>query len=81
MSHPEMKNAVVLILANKRDMATMNLEEICEKLKIKQFKRNWAIYPITAIKDQAESGLPLAMEWLIDNIENTQFPVTKVEVG
>ena len=76
-----MKNAVVLVLANKRDMATMNLEQICQKLDIKKFNRNWAIYPVTAIKDQADSGLPVAMEWLIDNIQSTQYPVVKVQVG
>jgi hypothetical protein len=46
-----------------------------------QIKRNWAIYPVTAIKEHGESGLPAAMEWLIDNIENLEFPKVKIEVG
>lgn len=51
MGHPDMSEAVVLILANKRDQATMNLEHLREKMAISGLKRNWAIYPITAIKD------------------------------
>ena len=65
MSHPDMSEAVILVLANKRDMATMNLEHLREKLSISGMKRNWAIYPITATRDHKESGLPEAMEWLI----------------
>lgn len=60
-----MQNAVVLILANKRDIATMNLEDLSIKLGVSQLKRNWAIFPITAIKDHESSGLVVAMEWLI----------------
>ena len=68
VSHPEMQEAVVLVLANKRDVATMNLEQISEKLGTAKLKRNWAIYPVTAIREQEESGLPAAMQWLIENI-------------
>jgi hypothetical protein len=46
-----MQQAVVLILANKRDVATMNLEDLSVKLKVREFKRNWAIYPVTAVKE------------------------------
>lgn len=60
-----MKNCVVLILANKRDIATLNLEELSKKLGVSEFKRNWAIYPVTAIKNHQISGLVEAMEWLI----------------
>jgi ADP-ribosylation factor 1/2 len=81
INHPDMQGAVVLVLANKRDMATMNLEELRQKLEISELKRNWAIYPITAIKEHAESGLPAAMEWLIENIEHTHYPKVTVEVG
>jgi hypothetical protein len=49
---------VILILANKRDMATMNLEYLKEKMQISGMKRNWAIYPITAIRGHKDSGLP-----------------------
>lgn len=52
MVHPDMKDAVVLVLANKRDVATMNLEEVSQKLGLGNLGRNWAIYPITAVKEQ-----------------------------
>ena len=44
-------------------------------------KRNWAIYPITATREHKDSGLPEAMEWLIDNIEHTSYPKVKINVG
>lgn len=44
-------------------------------------KRNWAIYPVTAIKDHEGSGLVSAMEWLIDNINHVDGPKVKIEVG
>ena len=59
-----MQDSVILILANKRDVAKMNLDFICEKLGIKDLKRNWAIFPVTAIKEQ-KNGLEQAMTWLI----------------
>ena len=46
-----MQNSVILVLANKRDVATLGLEDICNKLGLKDLKkRNWAIFPVTAIK-------------------------------
>lgn len=81
MSHPDMSSAVVLVLANKRDMATMNLEDMRQKLAINDLKRNWAIYPVTAIKEHSESGLAQAMEWLIHNIDDTEYPKVKINVG
>lgn len=65
ITHQDMQNAVVLILANKRDIATINLEQLSIKLGVHSMKRNWAIYPVTAIKDHQNSGLVQAMEWLI----------------
>jgi hypothetical protein len=47
-----MQQAVVLILANKRDVATMNLEQLSEKLATGSLQRNWAIYPVTAVREQ-----------------------------
>lgn len=44
-------------------------------------KRNWAIYPVTAIKDHENSGLVPAMEWLIDNVNHVEGPKVKIEVG
>ena len=45
-----MRDAVILVLANKRDIATMNVQQMSEKLELRDLKRNWAIYPVTAIK-------------------------------
>ena len=81
ISHPDMQEAVVLVIANKRDVATVNLEQMSQRLKLAEIKRNWAIYPVTAVKEHEQSGLPPAMEWLIDNIENLEFPKVKIEVG
>jgi 50S ribosomal subunit-associated GTPase HflX len=68
LSHPDMQQAVVLIIANKRDVATVSMDHLSDKLGVHSMKRNWAIYPVTAIKDHQSSGLLPAMEWLIDNI-------------
>lgn len=43
-------------------------------------KRNWAIYPVTAIKEE-ENNLDKAMQWLIDNIDDTMRPKKIVKYG
>lgn len=75
-----MANCVLLVLANKRDIATMSLDSICEKLDLKELKRNWAIFPITAIKETS-NGLPEAMEWLVMNIDHVKHFTKKVNIG
>ncbi len=81
LSHQDMEQAVVLVIANKRDVATMGMEHLSEKLALQGLKRNWAIYPVTAIKDHENSGLVAAMEWLIDNVNHLEGPKVKIEVG
>lgn len=81
INHEDMQNAVVLILANKRDVATMNLEHLSVKLGVQELHRNWAIYPVTAIKEHDTSGLIPAMEWLIENIDHTEHPKVTLNVG
>jgi hypothetical protein len=76
-----MQQAVLLVIANKRDVATMNMEHLSEKLDVQGLKRNWAIYPVTAIKDHESSGLVPAMEWLIENVNQVEGPKVKIEVG
>ena len=66
-----MKNAVVLILANKRDVATMSVEALCSKLELEKLDRNWAIFPICGIK-QKGSNLEEAMEWLVENLNKNE---------
>lgn len=51
-----------------------------EKLSLKSMKRNWAIYPVTAIKEE-ENNLDKAMQWLIDNIDDTMRPKKIVKYG
>lgn len=75
-----MQNCVVLVLANKRDIATMNLEYISNKLMLNGMKRNWAVYPVCAIKDESHN-LPAAMEWLINNIDDIKNPKKVINMG
>lgn len=80
VNHEEMQEAVVLILANKRDKATMSVEYLSQQLGVMQFKRNWAIFPTTAVNER-NSGLEEAMQWLIDNIDHTEKPIRRFSVG
>lgn len=52
-----------------------------ERLGVHKLQRNWAIYPVTAIKDHETSGLVPAMEWLVDNIDLLDGPRVKIQVG
>lgn len=80
MSHPDMSECVILVLANKRDVATMSLEHISEKLQLQGLKRNWAIYPVCAIKEEG-NNLGAAMEWLIQNIDDIKNPKKVIQMG
>ena len=50
-----MQESVLLVLANKRDIATMNVQLLTEKLGLNSMKRNWAIFPVCAIKEQGHN--------------------------
>lgn len=52
-----------------------------DRLGVHKLQRNWAIYPVTAIKDHETSGLVPAMEWLVDNIDLLDGPRVKIQVG
>jgi small GTP-binding protein len=80
VAHDNMKNCVVLVLANKRDVATMSVESISTALRLNEMKRNWAVFPVCAIKDDANS-LAAAMEWLIDNIDDVANPKKVIKMG
>ncbi len=80
VGHELMENCVVLVLANKRDVAMMSLEVVCEKMELREMKRNWAIFPVTAIKEN-NSGLAEALEWLVNNIEHVAHYTKKINVG
>lgn len=75
-----MQNSVLLVLANKRDIATMSVQHLQEKLGLSELKRNWAIYPVCAIKTQ-DKNLAAAMEWLITNINDVSHPKKVVQIG
>ena len=75
-----MESCVVLVLANKRDVAMMSLEHVCENLGLRELKRNWAIFPVTAIKEK-DSGLGEALEWLVMNIDHVSHFTKKINVG
>ncbi len=75
-----MQECVVLVLANKRDVATMSVELISNKLDLNNMKRNWAVYPVCSIKDEG-SNLEAAMEWLIDNIDDVKNPKKVINMG
>ena len=69
------------MLANKRDVATINLETLTERLGMRSMKRNWAVYPVTAVRPLSESGLGEAMEWLVNNIAEPLQPKVRINVG
>ena len=75
-----MQESVLLVLANKRDMATMNVQFLTEKLGLNEMKRNWAIFPVCAIKDEGHN-LDAAMEWMISNINDISHPKKVVKIG
>lgn len=75
-----MQDCVVLVLANKRDIATMSIQHISEKLALGNIKRNWAVYPVCAIKQEA-NNLDKAMEWLINNINDIKNPKKVIDMG
>ena len=50
-----MQESVLLVLANKRDVATMNVQFLTDQLGLNGMKRNWAIFPVCAIKDEGHN--------------------------
>lgn len=61
MSHESMKNAPVLVFANKMDIARMSVREIAEKLGLPQERREWHLQPCCALNGD---GLIEGFEWL-----------------
>jgi len=50
LSSPLLQDAVLLVLANKRDIARNSLESFTEQMDLNKLTRHWAVYPVTAIK-------------------------------
>jgi GTPase SAR1 family protein len=72
LSSPQLQDAALLVLANKRDVARNTLESFTEMMDLNKLTRNWAIYPITAIKKD-NNGLNEAFEWLVQNINSSKL--------
>ncbi|CAI9741518.1 ADP-ribosylation factor 1-like [Octopus vulgaris] len=66
----ELSSAVFLFLANKQDLPeAMTVEEITDKLSLKNLKHNWNIMPVSALTDQ---GLTEALDWLACQLGSVQ---------
>ncbi|GAB1602239.1 ADP-ribosylation factor 3-like [Argonauta hians] len=66
----ELSSAVFLFLANKQDLPdAMTVEEITDKLSLKNLKHIWNIMPVSALTDQ---GLTEALDWLACQLGSVQ---------
>lgn len=62
LSQEEMREAAVLVFANKQDQATMTVPEITERLDLQSLKgRDWYIQGTCALTGD---GLFEGLEWL-----------------
>jgi len=71
LEEEELKNAVLLVLANKQDLPNaMTAAEVSQALGLSALKkRTWSIYKTSAIKGE---GLDEAMEWLVTALQRKQ---------
>ncbi|XP_014771265.2 ADP-ribosylation factor 1 [Octopus bimaculoides] len=66
----ELSSAVFLFLANKQDLPeAMTVEEITDKLSLKNLKHVWNIMPVSALTDR---GLTEALDWLACHLGSVQ---------
>lgn len=67
MDEDELKDAVLLVLANKQDMqGAMSHTEISDKLGLTNFKnRTWTIYKCSA---KTGDGLTDGLDWLVNQV-------------
>ena len=67
----EMRNALLLVFANKQDLPTaMSPVEVTEKLGLHRLKdRNWYVHPSCATTGE---GLYEGLAWLSQNVKSTQ---------
>lgn len=68
ISDREMKEAIILVYANKQDLkGALTPEEIPEKLKLHDIRdRNWYVQPCVAISESGD-GLSEGLTWLSSN--------------
>ncbi|KAJ1676850.1 Arf GTPase arl1, partial [Spiromyces aspiralis] len=69
MQEAELKNAVLLVLANKQDMkGALTQAEVSEQLGLPKIKnRQWAIYRCVATEG---TGIEEGFDWLLNAIKN-----------
>uniref|UniRef100_A0A6B2LML7 ADP-ribosylation factor n=1 Tax=Arcella intermedia TaxID=1963864 RepID=A0A6B2LML7_9EUKA len=64
MSHKDLNNAALLVLANKKDCPTaMSVDHLTEKLSLHSLQHNWHIQPTCATTGE---GLYEGLEWLLN---------------
>lgn len=69
LSSQQLHDAALLVLANKRDIARGSLDSFIEQMDLGKETRQWAVYPVTAIKKDS-SGLSEAFEWLVSSLNS-----------
>ena len=70
LDEEELKDACVLVFANKADMAVMDVKEIIEKLELTNCKnRAWNCQSSSGLTGQ---GLPEGLNWLHDQLIKTK---------
>ena len=68
LAEEEMKDAVVLIFANKQDIAVMDIKEIIERLELQNMRdRKWFCQGTSALSGQ---GLNEGMNWLVKQLQS-----------
>ena len=68
LAEEEMKEAIVLVFANKQDIAVMDIKEIIEKLDLQSFRdRKWFCQGTSALSGQ---GLNEGMNWLVKQLQS-----------
>ena len=72
LDEDELKEAVLLIFANKQDLPNaMNVVEIGDKLGLNSLrKRDWYIQATSHVWPEADNGLYDGMDWLSNKIKN-----------
>lgn len=68
LNEDELKNAVLLVFANKQDLpGAMSAAEVSEALELNKLKnRQWSIYKASAIQG---TGLEAGLDWLVEKIK------------
>ena len=61
LSDPELENAILLVYANKMDIATTSVASIVEQLELHKIKRRWHVQGASAVTGH---GLYEGLEWL-----------------